>query len=122
MRMLGAEPKNPNCAYAWMDWASSPKVNGAIAMNFGMASTNAAFCETSDKVQARCDCFTTTNEEYFRHVWSGRPRRTVHGEGGVPANAEPLSRGHRPAGPANLCSTGVTRGRRFRLPAQPPAR
>lgn len=67
--MLAAESKNPNCAYAWMDYASSPEVNGAIAMNFGMAPANAAFCDTSDEAKAHCDYYNATNEEYFEKVW-----------------------------------------------------
>ncbi|MEU4014992.1 extracellular solute-binding protein [Microbacterium sp. NPDC028030] len=67
--MLAAESKNPNCAYAWMDYSSSPEVNGAIAMNFGMAPANAAFCETSDEAKAHCDYFNATDEEYFKKVW-----------------------------------------------------
>ena len=67
--MLAAEAKNPNCAYAWMDYASSPEVNGAIAMNFGMAPANAAFCDTSDEAKAHCEYYNATNEEYFKKVW-----------------------------------------------------
>lgn len=67
--MLSAESKSPNCAYAWMDYTSSPEVNGAIAMNFGMAPANAAFCEQSDEAQAHCDYFNATDEEYFDNVW-----------------------------------------------------
>jgi len=67
--MLATESKNPNCAYAWMDYASTPEVNGAIAMNFGMAPANAAFCETSEEAKAHCDYFHATDEEYFEKVW-----------------------------------------------------
>ncbi|WP_234407308.1 extracellular solute-binding protein [Microterricola viridarii] len=67
--MIGAESKSPNCAYAWMDYTSSPEVNGAIAMNFGMAPANAAFCELNDEAAAHCDYFNATDEEYFEKVW-----------------------------------------------------
>jgi len=67
--MLSSESKNPNCAYAWMDFTSAPDVNGAISMNFGMAPANAAFCETSEEAQAHCDLFHATDEEYFSNVW-----------------------------------------------------
>ncbi|GAA1529175.1 putative spermidine/putrescine transport system substrate-binding protein [Microbacterium ginsengiterrae] len=67
--MLAAESANPNCAYAWMDYTSSPEVNGAIAMNFGMAPANAAFCELSDEAQEHCDYYNATDEEYFEKVW-----------------------------------------------------
>lgn len=67
--MLASESDNPNCAYAWMDYTSSPDVNGAIAMNFGMAPANGAFCETSDEAKEHCDLFNATDEEYFSKVW-----------------------------------------------------
>ncbi|WP_449283844.1 extracellular solute-binding protein [Leucobacter sp.] len=67
--MLAADAQHPNCAYAWMDYTSSPEVNGQIAMNFGMAPANGAFCETSDEAREHCDYYNATNEEYFKKVW-----------------------------------------------------
>lgn len=67
--MLSSKSDSPNCAYEWMDYTSSPEVNGAIAMNFGMAPANAAFCETSDEAAAHCEYFNATDEEYFKKVW-----------------------------------------------------
>ncbi|NLG46424.1 extracellular solute-binding protein [Gordonia sp. (in: high G+C Gram-positive bacteria)] len=67
--MLSSKSANPNCAYAWMDYTSTPEVNGAIAMNFGMAPANAAFCETSEEAAAHCELFNATDEEYFSNVW-----------------------------------------------------
>lgn len=67
--MLSSQSDSPNCAYAWMDYTSSADVNGAIAMNFGMAPANAAFCETSDEAAAHCEYYNATNEEYFEKVW-----------------------------------------------------
>lgn len=67
--MLSSKSANPNCAYAWMDYTSTPEVNGAIAMNFGMAPANAAFCELSDEAREHCELFNATDEEYFSNVW-----------------------------------------------------
>jgi putative spermidine/putrescine transport system substrate-binding protein len=67
--MLSSKSANPNCAYAWMDYTSTPEVNGAIAMNFGMAPANAAFCELSDEAREHCELFNATDEEYFSKVW-----------------------------------------------------
>ncbi|WP_353988521.1 extracellular solute-binding protein [Ruicaihuangia caeni] len=67
--MISSQSQNPNCAYLWMDYTSSPEVNGAIAMNFGMAPANAAFCELSDEAAAHCEEFNATDEEYFKNVW-----------------------------------------------------
>ena len=67
--MLAAESANPNCAYAWMDYTSAADVNGQIAMNFGMAPANGAFCESSDEAREHCDYYNATDEEYFKNVW-----------------------------------------------------
>jgi putative spermidine/putrescine transport system substrate-binding protein len=67
--MISAQSDAPNCAYRWMDYTSSPEVNGAIATNFGMAPANAAFCETSEEAKAHCEEFSATDEEYFSNVW-----------------------------------------------------
>lgn len=67
--MLATDSESPNCAYAWMDYTSSPEVNGQIAMNFGMAPANAAFCETSDEAREHCEYYNATDEEYFKKVW-----------------------------------------------------
>lgn len=67
--MLSAESDSPNCAYAWMDYTSSPEVNGAIAMNFGMAPANAAFCDLNDEAAAHCEYYNALDEEYFEKVW-----------------------------------------------------
>lgn len=67
--MISSESDSPNCAYLWMDYTSSPEVNGAIAMNFGMAPANGAFCELNDEAAAHCDEFNALNEEYFENVW-----------------------------------------------------
>lgn len=67
--MLSAEAKNPNCAYAWMDYTSTPEVNGAISVNFGMAPANAAFCDLNDEAAAHCELFNALDEDYFSNVW-----------------------------------------------------
>lgn len=67
--MISSQSDSPNCAYLWMDYTSAADVNGQIAMNFGMAPANAAFCETSEEAAAHCEQFNATNEEYFDNVW-----------------------------------------------------
>lgn len=67
--LLSSTAKNPNCAYAWMNYTSTPEVNGAIAMNFGMAPANLAFCKSSAEAQAHCDEFFAEDEEFFSRIW-----------------------------------------------------
>ncbi|WP_243739074.1 ABC transporter substrate-binding protein, partial [Microcella frigidaquae] len=67
--MISSQSDAPNCAYLWMDYTSSAEVNGAIAMNFGMAPANGAFCELNDEAAAHCEEFNALNEDYFENVW-----------------------------------------------------
>ena len=67
--MVSAESANPNCAYLWMDYTSVAEVNGQIAMNFGMAPANGAFCELNAEATAHCEEFHALDEEYFSKVW-----------------------------------------------------
>lgn len=68
--LLSTTSPNSACAYAWMDYTSQPDVNGAIAMNFGMAPANLAFCETSEEAQAHCDEFAAEDEAFFDRIWA----------------------------------------------------
>lgn len=67
--MLSAKSKNPNCAYQWMDWASSAEVNAKIAQNFGMAPANAQACEGSKENEEHCATYHATDEDYYKQVW-----------------------------------------------------
>jgi putative spermidine/putrescine transport system substrate-binding protein len=67
--MLSSTAANPNCAYLWMDYVSSPEVNGQIATTFGMAPANGAWCESSEEAKAHCEQYNATNEEYFDRIW-----------------------------------------------------
>ena len=42
--MVSAKAKHPNCAYKWLDWIVSPKVNAQVAEYFGEAPANAKAC------------------------------------------------------------------------------
>ena len=42
--MMHADAKHPNCAYAWMEWSISPKVQGDIAAWFGSLPSVPAAC------------------------------------------------------------------------------
>jgi putative spermidine/putrescine transport system substrate-binding protein len=68
--LVSSSTPNVNCAYAWMDYTSQPSVNGAIAMNFGMAPANTAFCASSAEAQAHCDEYAAEDEEFFDRIWA----------------------------------------------------
>ncbi|MCW2888482.1 MAG: putative spermidine/putrescine transport system substrate-binding protein [Streptosporangiaceae bacterium] len=69
--MVAAKAQHPNCAYKWMDWIISPKVNAQVAEWFGEAPSNAKACqETADKTF--CETFHAADEAYFAkvHYWT----------------------------------------------------
>jgi putative spermidine/putrescine transport system substrate-binding protein len=66
--MVAADAKHPNCAYKWMDWIVSPKVNAQVAEWFGEAPANAKACDqTSDK--GFCGTFHAADDAYWKNVY-----------------------------------------------------
>ncbi len=45
--MMHAEAKHPNCAYAWMEWSISPKVQGDVAAWFGSLPAVPSACDNN---------------------------------------------------------------------------
>ena len=50
--MLSAHAKHPNCAYKWVNWVSSPKVQAEQAISFGETPANTKACAYMEKVKA----------------------------------------------------------------------
>jgi putative spermidine/putrescine transport system substrate-binding protein len=46
--MLHSQAKHPNCAYAWMEWSLSPKVQGDASAWFGAVPSVPAACEGNE--------------------------------------------------------------------------
>ncbi|WP_417367003.1 extracellular solute-binding protein [Glutamicibacter arilaitensis] len=67
--MVSSKTKNQNCAYKWIDWASSAEVNAKISQNFGMAPANKQACEGTKENEEHCATFHATDEEYYKQVW-----------------------------------------------------
>jgi putative spermidine/putrescine transport system substrate-binding protein len=69
--MISAQAKHPNCAYEWMNWIISPKVNAEVAEWFGEAPANKLSCDlTSDK--NFCTTYHAADEPYWQriHFWT----------------------------------------------------
>jgi putative spermidine/putrescine transport system substrate-binding protein len=49
--MLSSKSKHPNCAYQWMKWVSTPKVQAQQAIYFGETPANTKACAEMDKIQ-----------------------------------------------------------------------
>ena len=66
--MITAGAKNPTCAYKWLDYISSPKVNAQVAEYFGEAPANSQACDkTSDP--GFCAAFHADDQAYWDNVW-----------------------------------------------------
>ncbi len=49
--MLSAHAKDPNCAYKWVNWVSSPKVQAEQAISYGETPVNTKACPYMEKIQ-----------------------------------------------------------------------
>jgi putative spermidine/putrescine transport system substrate-binding protein len=50
--MLSAHAKHPNCAYKWVNWVSTPKVQAEQALSFGETPANTKACPYMEKLKA----------------------------------------------------------------------
>jgi putative spermidine/putrescine transport system substrate-binding protein len=50
--LLAAKAPHPNCAYMWMQYISTPKVQAMQAVNYGETPDNAKACSFMNKLQA----------------------------------------------------------------------
>jgi putative spermidine/putrescine transport system substrate-binding protein len=49
--MLSAHAKDPNCAYKWVNWVSTPKVQAEQAISYGETPVNTKACPDMEKIQ-----------------------------------------------------------------------
>ena len=68
--MLSAHAKHPNCAYMWMKWVSTPKVQAQQAISFGETPANKLACTYMDKIQkgACAQYHATAPASYFDSI------------------------------------------------------
>jgi len=67
--MLHAQAKHPNCAYKWLDWSLTPKVQGDVAAWFGSVPVVPAAC-TDNALLGPEGCKTNGLEQFDRiHFW-----------------------------------------------------
>jgi putative spermidine/putrescine transport system substrate-binding protein len=82
--MISAQSKHPNCAYAWMDYIASPKVNAQSAEYFGEAPANAKACDfTADK--NFCNTYHAADKAYSDqiHYWTTPIQQCLDGRTNV---------------------------------------
>ena len=67
--MMHSEAKHPNCAYAWMEWSLSPKVQGDVAAWFGSLPAVPVACENNALLGAE-GCKTNGIDNFDQiHFW-----------------------------------------------------
>jgi putative spermidine/putrescine transport system substrate-binding protein len=65
--MISSKSAHPNCAYKWMNWIISPKINAEVAEWFGEAPANQKACQqTSDP--GHCKTFHAGDDSYYNRV------------------------------------------------------
>ena len=63
--MLAAHAKHPNCAYLWMNWVSSPKVQAEQALSFGETPANTKACSFMEQIK-KGSCTAVSRERSER--------------------------------------------------------
>jgi putative spermidine/putrescine transport system substrate-binding protein len=85
--MLAAGAKHPNCAYKWLEWSLSPKVQGDVAAWFGSNPTVPKACEGNELLGAE-GCKNNGFEDFDKIKFWRTPEAkcSSHVEGCVPYN------------------------------------
>ncbi|CAN5454130.1 ABC transporter substrate-binding protein [soil metagenome] len=63
--MISATTPHPNCAYAWLDYISSPEANAHATAYFGEAPSNQAACAFRED----CDAYHAGDADYASKIW-----------------------------------------------------
>lgn len=63
--MISSKAKNPNCAYSWLDYISSPKANAQATAYFGEAPSSEKACDYRDD----CASYHAGDADYAKKIW-----------------------------------------------------
>lgn len=66
--MIAKNTKNINCAYQFVDWMASPKINAQVSEYFGEAPANSKSCALTVN-KDHCNQFEATTEDWWKDVW-----------------------------------------------------
>lgn len=64
--MLHKDAEHPNCAYAWMDYITSPSVQATVATTFGEAPANTKACA---EIADHCTEYGAEDEAFYSQLW-----------------------------------------------------
>jgi putative spermidine/putrescine transport system substrate-binding protein len=78
--MMHSAAKHPNCAYAWMEWSLSPKVQGDVAAFFGSLPAVPAAC-TGNALLGPDGCRNNGFDKYDQlHFWRTPEAKCAQGD------------------------------------------
>ncbi|QIG39059.1 ABC transporter substrate-binding protein [Microbacterium sp. 4R-513] len=63
--MIASQAKNPNCAYAWLDWIASPETNAQATAYFGEAPSSQEACDYRED----CEAYHAGDPDYASQIW-----------------------------------------------------
>lgn len=63
--MIASKAKNPNCAYAWLDYIASPEANAMATGYFGEAPSSQEACKFRDD----CEVYHAGDAAYAEKIW-----------------------------------------------------
>jgi putative spermidine/putrescine transport system substrate-binding protein len=68
--MLSAHAKHPNCAYKWVNWVTTPKVQAEQAISFGETPANTKACPYMEQIkQGSCTTYhANASAAYFNSI------------------------------------------------------
>ncbi|MBT0568342.1 ABC transporter substrate-binding protein [Williamsia sp. CHRR-6] len=69
--MVSSRAKNINCAYAWLDYISSPKVNAQATEYFGEAPSSQEACQFASDPNF-CSTYRAGDKEFAEKLWYWR--------------------------------------------------
>jgi putative spermidine/putrescine transport system substrate-binding protein len=93
-----ADAKHPNCAYAWINWITSPEVQAQVAEYFGEAPANLQACSltsnggtelgvpiTDTSVPSNCDTYHAEDPTFYDQLayWTTPTTKCLDGRTGV---------------------------------------
>jgi putative spermidine/putrescine transport system substrate-binding protein len=82
--MVDAKSPHPNCAYEWMNWITTPKVQAEVAEWFGEAPANLKACAEKD-MAAHCDTYHADDKAYYDQLsyWTTPTKECLDGRTNV---------------------------------------
>jgi putative spermidine/putrescine transport system substrate-binding protein len=82
--MIHSDAKHPNCAYAWVNWITSPKVQAQVAEYFGEAPANLKACDNTED-PSFCETYHADDPTYYEqlHYWTTPTAKCLDGRTNV---------------------------------------